>query len=63
MPYVSDAQRKFGHTDTARKKGFPTEEFDKASKGMKGLPEKKSKDKMKGKKRPVKFQPPWMKGK
>ena len=34
MPYVSDAQRKFAHTDTAKKKGFPTEEFDKESKGQ-----------------------------
>jgi hypothetical protein len=41
MPYVSDAQRKFFHTDTARKKGITTaqvEEYDKASKGLK-LPE------------------------
>lgn len=35
MPYVSAAQRRFAHTATAKRKGFPTEEFDKASKGMK----------------------------
>lgn len=41
MPYVSDAQRRFFHTDTARKAGISeatVEEFDKASKGKK-LPE------------------------
>lgn len=43
MPYVSDAQRKFAHTDTAKKEGFPTEEFDAASKGHAGLPEHASK--------------------
>jgi hypothetical protein len=40
MPYKSDAQRRWAHTDSAKKAGFPTEEFDKASKG-KELPEKK----------------------
>ena len=43
MPYKSDAQRKFFHTDTAKKKGITPEvvsEFDSASKGMK-LPKKK----------------------
>jgi len=43
MPYKSDAQRRFFHTDTAKKKGITEEtvnEFDKASKGKK-LPEKK----------------------
>jgi hypothetical protein len=60
MPYVSDAQRRFAHTDTARAKGFPTEEFDKASKGQRGLPEHvKSKGKPKGKKRPVAFGKPF----
>jgi len=42
MPYKSDAQRKFFHTDTAKKKGITSavvKEFDQASKGMK-LPEK-----------------------
>src|SRR5579864_3167884 len=40
MPYSSDAQRRWAHTESAKKAGFPTEEFDKASKGKK-LPEKK----------------------
>lgn len=43
MPYKSDAQRKFFHTDTAKKKGITSDvvdEFDKASKGM-SLPEHK----------------------
>lgn len=46
MPYVSDAQRRFAHTDTAKKVGFPTAEFDSASKGQTNLPEhvKKQKD-------------------
>jgi hypothetical protein len=38
MPYVSDAQRKFFHTDTAKKEGIKpstVKEFDQASKGMK----------------------------
>lgn len=42
MPYQSDAQRRFFHTDTARKKGISAatvKEFDTASKG-KALPEK-----------------------
>lgn len=34
MPYSSDKQRRWAHTDSAKKAGFPTEEFDKASKGM-----------------------------
>lgn len=41
MPYVSDKQRRFFHTDTARKKGITSamvEEYDAASKGSK-LPE------------------------
>lgn len=45
MPYVSDAQRKFFHTATAKKKGITAKvvkEFDSASKGMK-LPKKKGK--------------------
>jgi DNA relaxase NicK len=38
MPYASDRQRRFFHTDTARRKGIKpstVEEFDKASKGKK----------------------------
>lgn len=41
MPYKSDAQRKFFHTDTAKKAGITSkevDEFDSASKGKK-LPE------------------------
>lgn len=41
MPYKSDAQRRFFHTDTARKKGITAaevKEYDQASKGKK-LPE------------------------
>lgn len=38
MPYSSDAQRRWAHTDSAKKAGFPTEEFDETSKGKK-LPE------------------------
>jgi len=40
-PYVSDAQRRFFHTNTAKKKGITAaqvKEYDQASKGMK-LPE------------------------
>ncbi len=43
MPYKSEAQRKFFHTKTAKKKGITpkmVKEFDKASKGRK-LPNKK----------------------
>lgn len=38
MPYKSDSQRKFFHTQTARSKGITPDvvkEFDQASKGMK----------------------------
>lgn len=45
MPYKSDAQRKFFHTDTAKAKGITkatVNEFDEASKGMK-LPKRKNK--------------------
>lgn len=45
MPYSSEAQRKFFHTNTAKKAGITEqmiEEYDKASKG-KNLPKKKSK--------------------
>lgn len=52
MPYKSDAQRKFFHTDTAKAKGITpstVDEFDKSSKGMK-LPSKvKPKKKLTGK--------------
>lgn len=42
MPYVSDKQRRFFHTLTAKKKGITVDtvkEFDQASKGLE-LPEK-----------------------
>lgn len=39
MPYVSDAQRKWAHTESAKKAGFPTEKWDKESKGQGDLPE------------------------
>jgi len=42
MPYKSDAQRKFFHTDTAKRQGISAKtvrEFDTASKGM-SLPKK-----------------------
>ena len=42
MPYKSDAQRKFFHTKTARKKGITkkmVKKYDRASKGKK-LPKK-----------------------
>ena len=45
MPYKSDAQRRFFHTDTAKRQGISSktvQEFDQASKGMK-LPRKVSK--------------------
>lgn len=45
MPYKSEAQRKFFHTDTAKRAGISkktVEEFDKSSKGM-HLPRKKTK--------------------
>jgi len=48
MPYVSDAQRRFFHTDTAKKEGIKpstVKEFDQASKGMK-LPRFKKTKKM-----------------
>lgn len=58
MPYASKAQMRFAHTPTAKAKGFPTAEFDAASKGkMVGKPEKVGKKgaKKRRKKRPVKF--------
>ena len=39
MPYKSAKQERWAHTEAAKKAGFPTAEFDKASKGM-HLPEK-----------------------
>ena len=50
MPYKSDAQRRFFHTDTARRKGISAadvKEFDSASRGMK-LPERARKRSPKG---------------
>lgn len=44
MPYKSLAQERWAHTPSAKKAGFPTAEFDSASKGMK-LPGKLSKKK------------------
>lgn len=44
MPYKSEAQRRFFHTDTARRQGISEKtvaEFDRASKG-KRLPARKS---------------------
>jgi len=35
MPYVSKKQEAWAHTAAAKKAGFPTAEFDKASKGLK----------------------------
>lgn len=51
MPYTSDKQRRFFHTDTAKKKGITeaeVKEYDKASKGKK-LPETSRKKKPGGK--------------
>jgi hypothetical protein len=45
--YKSDAQRRYFHTDTARRKGITpevVEEYDEASKGM-HLPERKERPK------------------
>ncbi len=39
MLYLSAKQERWAHTESAKKAGFPTKEFDQASKGMK-LPEK-----------------------
>lgn len=44
MPYASDKQRRWAHTDTARRKGFPTAEFDAEERmhtGKKKKPKKK----------------------
>ena len=38
MPYKSAKQERWAHTEAAKKAGFPTAEFDAASKGKK-LPE------------------------
>lgn len=46
MPYKSAAQQRFAHTDTAKAKGFPTAEFDRASKGQRNLPERVGKKKL-----------------
>ena len=48
MPYASDKQRRFFHTDAAKKKGITpatVDEYDKASKG-KDLPESAENDPM-----------------
>lgn len=60
MPYKSMAQMRFAHTPTAAKKGFPTEEFDNASRGkMGGKPEHVAPPKKKSrKKRPTKYPMP-----
>jgi hypothetical protein len=59
LPYVSRAQQGFAHTPAARAKGFPTAEFDAASKGQKGLPEHAAKKKpVRRKKRPTRFPAP-----
>jgi hypothetical protein len=47
MPYVSTAQRGWAHTPAAKKAGFPTAEYDRASKGQKDLPEHYHKKKKK----------------
>lgn len=49
MPYKSEAQRKFFHTKTAKKKGITpkmVKEYDKVSKGKK-LPRKKTRQSIK----------------
>lgn len=43
MPYVSQAQEAWAHTEAAKKAGFPTKEFDKASEGL-SLPERVRKE-------------------
>lgn len=51
MPYKSDAQRRFFHTDTAKKAGIKestVKEFDTASKGLKLPRFSKMKKKLKG---------------
>lgn len=51
MPYSSEAQRRFFHTDTAKKAGITpqeVQEYDNASKGMK-LPPKAQKPERFGK--------------
>ena len=51
MPYVSDAQRRFFHTKTARKAGITkkmVKEYDEASRGKK-LPKKKKRNRKLGK--------------
>jgi hypothetical protein len=32
MPYKSDKQRRWAHTESAKKAGFPTKEFDREEK-------------------------------
>lgn len=45
MPYASKAQQRFAHTDTAKRKGFPTKEFDSATKDYSKLPARVGKPK------------------
>lgn len=40
MPYKSEKQRRWAHTEDAKKKGFPTAEFDKESKVKVGVDKK-----------------------
>ena len=55
MPYVSKAQQGFAHSPAGKAAGFPTAEFDAASKGLTGLPKhvgpKKSMAKKKARKK------------
>ena len=45
MPYASKAQQRFAHTATAKRKGFPTKEFDRETKSYSSLPERATKKK------------------
>lgn len=40
MPYASKAQQRFVHTPSAKRKGFPTKDFDRATKNYATLPER-----------------------
>ena len=53
MPYVSDTQRRFFHTETAKEQGITpavVKEYDQANKGL-DLPEKASKRTLKKRKK------------
>jgi len=41
MPYVSDKQRRWAHTDSAKKSGFPTAKWDAETYGKKVARKKK----------------------